>query len=74
MQKIDDENLSSESIETHLNKIRALLSGEKEKNADEEEQNEEVEEEKVNIVNQEPEHQSASVANVTKDDDVAEKV
>merc|ERR1711971_702548 len=29
MQKIDDENLSSESIETHLKKIRALLSGEK---------------------------------------------
>ena len=29
MQKIDDEKLSSESIETHLKKIRALLSGEK---------------------------------------------
>jgi len=72
MQKIDDENLSSESIETHLNKIRALLSGEKEKNADEE-QDEEVEEEKVNIVNQEPEHQSATETIVTNDDDNAEK-
>ena len=31
MAKIDDENLSSESIETHLKKIRALLSGENNK-------------------------------------------
>ena len=30
MGKIDEESLSSESIETHLKKIRALLSGEKE--------------------------------------------
>ena len=30
MSKIDEESLSSESIETHLKKIRALLTGEKE--------------------------------------------
>ena len=48
MSKIDEENMSNESIETHLRKIRALLNGEKDEKEQEEVKTEEKAEEPIN--------------------------